>query len=781
MKPIRLLLLLAIIAIAGCKGKTLPEINRGGHEIVGFRAIPFEMDELRLLDGPFMRATKLNEKTLLGYQPDRFLAKFRIEAGLKQRAEQYYGWEESMLAGHSLGHYLSGLSYMYKTTGNPEYMKRVNYIVGELRECQLASDGGYIGAFTGGRKILETEVAKGNIRSQGFDLNGIWAPFYTMHKIMAGLRDAYHLCGDSTALMVERDFADWINTIIADLDDQQIQEMLKCEHGGISETLIDLYADTDNRKYLSMSGVFYQKEVLDPLKSGEDILPGRHCNTNIPKLIALARSYEITGDTSDRKAAEFFWQTVTRHHTYVTGGNGNDEYFGAPDKLRNRLGEGTTETCNVYNMLKLSNHLFEWSGSAEVADFYERALLNHILSSQNPENGEVVYNLSLDMGGYKAFQDPGEFTCCIGTAMETHSKYMNSVYFHNNDEIFVCQFIASEVEWREKGFTLTQKTAYPEEQSTKLVISCAEPEFITINIRYPVWAKEGFQIKVNDRIEHYHQNPGSFVSLRRKWNDGDIIDVVMPFALRLESMPDDSSRVAVMYGPLVLAGLLGEVNDTASTSPLYVPVLMTSDRDPASWLVPVEGQTNTFMMRRTGRPRDVLLMPFYKIYNKRYTVYWDMFSESDWKEKEESYLSLLEFRKNLEKTTIDFFQPGEMQPERDHNMKGDRTNPGSFKDRPFRETRGGWFSVEMKCDPDRSNRIVAEYWGGFPGAKTFDIIVEGTVIATENISNRKDGEFIFVEYPVPAELTKGKKKVNIRIEAHKGNMAGPLFGLRTVR
>jgi DUF1680 family protein len=767
--------------LSGCRHDKTPTISTGGREVIEFRVIPFRLSDVKLLEGPFLHATELNTKVLLNYEPDRFLAKFRKEAGLEPRAEHYGGWEDNTIAGHSLGHYLSAISMMYQTTGNTEFLNRVNYIVSELKECQDADGSGYIGAFPDGKRILEEEVARGEIRSQGFDLNGIWVPYYTQHKVMAGLRDAYRMCGNQTALEVSIRFADWLSTVVDDLSPEQIEEMLHCEHGGILETLADLYADTGNEKYLMLTRSFQDKFILEPLSRGEDILPGKHGNTNIPKLIGLARRYELTGDSTDRRTAEFFWETVVNHHSYVTGGHGNDEYFGEPDRLRNRLGDGTTETCNVYNMLKLTDHLFEWTASPAAADFYERALFNHILASQHPENGRVVYNLSLDMGGFKDFQDPEWFTCCIGTGMENHSKYGASIYFHNDDELFVYQYIASQLTWKEKGLVIEQKTTYPEEQGSAFEITADAPVNLTIYIRYPGWATKGIEIKVNGKKQKIPQPPGSFIPLARKWKTGDRIEVHIPFGLRLETMPDDSLRVAVFNGPAVLAGELGTIDDTAATSPLYVPVLMTAERDPAKWTEPVPGESNTFMMKNTGRPRDVMLKPFYKTYDMRYSIFWDMFTEEAWKEREEEYVALLEFKKNLERITVDFFQPGEMQPERDHRLKSERSDPGRFKERPFRETRDGWFSVEMKSDPVKGNKIVAEYWGGFPGRKTFDIMVDGKIIATENISNKNDGRFIFVEYPVPPELTRGKNRINVRIQAHPRSMAGPVFGLRTVR
>ena len=782
-KAIRILLLSFLLGLAfsGCSSHKLSYIKSSGPEVVTFRALPFNLVDVKLLDGPFLHATNLDVKTLLNYEPDRLLSKFYTEAGLKPKAEHYMGWENETIAGHSLGHYLSACSMMYQTTGDTSFLRRVNYIVSELKYLQDADGKGYIGAFPNGKKILEDEVAKGNIRSQGFDLNGIWVPFYTEHKMMAGLRDAYHLCGNYQALEVERRFADWLNGIVSPLNDEQVQKMLRCEHGGISETLADLYADTKNEKYLRISKIFYQKAILDSLKEEKDVLPGKHCNTNIPKLIGLSRIYELTGDTSDRKAAEFFWNTVVRHHSYVTGGNGNEEYFGPEDKLRNRLGEGTTETCNVYNMLKLSEHLFEWDASARVADFYERALFNHILSSQNPESGNVTYNLSLDMGGYKDFQDPFSFTCCVGSGMENHSKYGKNIYYHNDNELFIFQFIASELNWKEKKVVVTQKTSYPEEQGSQFEFSCEKPVKLTLEIRYPSWARNGIEIKVNGKRCSVTANPGCFVPVERTWRNGDKVEVNIPFSLRLEPMPDDSNRVAVMYGPLVLAGDLGPVADSLSNDAMYVPVMMTDRRDPSTWIKPVEGKTNTFITYKTGRPHDVILKPFYTVYNRRYSIYWDLFSEKAWEARKAEYNSEQERTKRLKEAEIDFVQPGEMQPERNHNFKGEKSSAGSFKERASRDSRGGWFSFDLKTASDLPVALSVDYWGGFPGAKTFDILVNDKIIATENISNKKEGQFISVQYDIPKALSNAKSKITVKFQAHEGNMAGPVFGVRTIR
>ncbi|MGV8094604.1 MAG: beta-L-arabinofuranosidase domain-containing protein [Mangrovibacterium sp.] len=782
MNKLILLVLTGTILFTSCNKHVDPRISTQSPEVVDFKVLPFAISDVKLLDGPFKHATELNIQSLLNYEPDRLLAKFRSEAGLKPKAEHYKGWEDNTIAGHSLGHYLSAISMMYQTTGDERFLDRVNYIVSELDSCQQADGEGYIGAFPNGKKILEEEVAKGDIRSKGFDLNGIWVPYYTQHKVMMGLMDAYKLCGNKKALQINIRFADWLETVIKNLNDNQIQEMLNCEHGGMNEALAELYAMTGNKKYLDMSRVFHHKVILDSLAHEKDILPGKHANTQIPKLIGLARRYELTADPSDRRAAEFFWDRVVNHHSYVTGGHCDHEYFGPPDTLRNRLSDGTTETCNVFNMLKLSRRLFEWEARPEVADFYERALFNHILSSQHPGDGRVIYNLSLEMGGYKAYQDPMWFTCCIGTGMENHSKYSENIYYHNNEELYMAQFIASELTWKEKGLTLTQSTRYPEEQGSQLKITCTNPVPLTLQIRYPYWAEKGITILVNGKNQKIKEKPGSFIAIDRTWENGDVVDVKFPFTLRVETMPDDTNRVAFLYGPLVLAGDLGPEDDPKSADPFYVPVFVTENRDPNVWTKPVEGKVNTFKTIDTGRPADIELKPFFQTHERRYSVYFDLFSETGWTRYQEEYRLKQEQKKKIELMTVDFFQPGEMQPERDHQFDSERSWAETFKHKKFREAdRGGWFSFQMEVHAGQPMALVFEYWGGFPGSRTFDILVNDTKVATENISNVKAGEFFYQTYELPDQLTVNGGRIKVKVIPQEGHRAGPVFSVRTIK
>lgn len=559
--------------------------------------------------------------------------------------------------------------------------------------------------------------------------------------------------------------------------------MLACEHGGMNEVLAELYAITGETKYLDLSRRFHHKAVLGPLAKRVDCLPGLHGNTQIPKLIGLARRHELTGDPDDGVAAAFFWDRVVNHHSYVTGGHGIREHFGPPDQLNDRLGRDTTESCNVYNMLKLTRHIFCRNAAAAVADFYERALYNHILSSQHPGDGRVIYNLSLEMGGRKQYQRQfNDFTCCVGTGMENHAKYGDSIYFHDDRGMYVNLFIASVVQWKEKGLSLKQETDYPNEDSTRLTFTCRTPVPLALRVRFPYWAKEGIDIRVNGQRHKTDAKPSSFVEISRTWKTGDTVDVRIPMSLRLETMPDNPDRAAVLYGPLVLAGELGPVNDPAASQPHYVPVLLTDGRPPARWLERVEGRANTFRTVNVGKPRDVTLSPFYSVHDKRYTVYWDFFTDEQWAERQAEYEAERERLRKLEARTLDVMRIGEMQPERDHNLQGERTGAGEFNGRKWRHaTGGGWFSFDMKVAGNQPVDLLCTYWGSDSGSRTFDVLVEGRKIATQTLDNNQPGRFFDVTYPIPEDLTRNRQTVTVRFQAHPGHWAGGLFGCRTLR
>ena len=740
----------------------------------------FPLEDVRLLDGPFKDAMMRDAAYLLRLDPDRLLSGFRKEAGLTPRAEVYGGWESMTIAGHSLGHYLSACSLMFASTGDARFRERVKYIVSELEACQRANGNGYVAAIPNGKKIFQ-EVSAGDIRVKPFDLNGGWVPWYTLHKLFAGLLDVHRYCQNTEALNIAVKLADWADATVANLTEEQLQHMLGCEHGGMNEVLAEVYARTGNEKYLRLSRRFHHKAVLEPLARQEDRLQGLHANTQIPKLIGLARRYELTSDVADKTAAEFFWDRVVHHHSYVNGGNSDNERFGAPDKLSNRLSDNMSETCNTYNMLKLTRHLFEWHASAEYADYYERALYNHILASQDPNDGMVCYYVPLKANSRKEYSKPFDsFWCCVGTGMENHAKYGEAIYFHNDDALWVNLFIPSELTWREKRVSLRQETHYPESEKISFTVKAPRPVSFALRLRYPGWAQSA-QVSINGQEQTVDAKPGSFIELKRTWKNDDRVELTIPMSLRLESMPDNPQRVAILYGPAVLAGDLGD--EAKSSIVNFMPALVVEGHEPSRWMKPVaEAPAATFRTVSVGRPWDVTLYPFYRMHHKRYAVYWDLLNEQQWTERETNYKKELERLRLLEAATIDFVQPNETQLERDHNMQGERTEAGENAGRKWRHARdGGWLSFDLKVLPDQPVALVCSYWGSETGPRNFDILVDGKKIAAQSLQNDKPGEFFDVTYRIPQELTRGKNKITIRFQAQPGNFAGGFYGVRMIR
>ncbi|CAM4409365.1 glycoside hydrolase family 127 protein [Paenibacillus alkaliterrae] len=746
-------------------------------------AHPFQLSEVTLLDGPFKHAMEVNRQYLLDLEPDRLLARFREYAGLEPKAPQYGGWESESLSGHTLGHYFSACSMMYASLGEAEFKARVDYITDELELCQNKHGDGYVSGIPGCKEVF-LEVASGNIQSKGFDLNGAWAPLYTLHKLFAGLRDGFRMTGNMKALLVERKLADWLEGILSSLSAEQMEEMMICEYGGMNEVLADLYADTNEPKYLRLAERFWHKLVLDPLAEHVDCLPGKHANTQIPKLIGLAKEYELTSDEKRRDTAEFFWDRVVHHHSYANGGNSFGEYFGEPDSFNDRLGPYTTETCNTYNMLKLTKHMFEWKASANEADYYERALFNHILASQNPITGSLTYYLSLAMGGHKIFDDKFEnFTCCIGTGMESQSSYGNSIYFKSEDKLYVNQYIQSKVTWKEKGVSLLQETQYPASDLIMLKLSCINPVSFSLQIRYPCWAVQGILIEVNGEKIETEAVPGSFVSINRLWLDGDAVRIVIPMSLRLETMPDNPDRAAVFFGPVLLAGDLGAKDDSNALDFLYTPVLLAKGKRPEEWLEPVPDKKLTFAMKEAGYPRNVELRPFYKMYDRSYSVYWDLFTPEGWAIAEADYKKVMEKLKLLEQCTIDYTQPGEMQPERDHNFQGDSSSRvGMLNRRPFRTAgQDGWFSFDLKVKPESEMMLIVTYTSAqeMPNC-VFDVFLNGELLTNIQEGFAEEDKFYNVNFPLPSSALDGQEKVNVMFKAREGKRIRRVFGLRMV-
>lgn len=738
---------------------------------------PFSPGDVTLLAGPFKDAEQADLRYLLSLDPDRFLAGFRTEAGLKPKAEKYGGWEARGVAGHSLGHWLTACALMYTQTGSPQLLEKLNYTIDELAEVQQANGDGSLIAFEGGRKIF-AEIASGEVRSQGFDLNGGWVPWYTIHKELAGLIDVYRYTQNARALDVATQLGDWAVAVTARLTPEQWQTMLACEHGGINEVLAELYAITGDAKYHDLARKFHHDKVLNPLAEGKDILPGLHANTQIPKLIGLARLFELDGRDEDRRAASFFWNTVVDTQTFASGGNSTGEHFGKPHALGARLAGDTCETCNTYNMLKLARHLYAWEADEpqqmKLADYIERATFNHILASQDPKTGMVVYFCRVGQGVKKVFSTPFDsFWCCVGTGMENHAKYTDSIYFKSDDTLTVSQFIASEVKWKEKGVTLRQDTNFPDQQQTTLTVNCQTPTQFTLRIRYPFWTGKPGKFRSNGQLAELAVKPGTYLELKRTWSDGDRIGLELPTPLRVEPLQDIETKEAIFAGPILLAAKVPEKKTEH-------PVMVDNGQPPDAWLQPQAALT--FTTTDVAKPLPLKFEPFFRLHDGRYSVYFDHFTDAQWHAKQAEYRAAQERLAALEVRTVDRLDIAEMQPERDHELVSEKSQTGEHTEHKWRHAfDGGYFEFTMKVDPAVKNELILTYWGSDAHDREFDLLIDGQKLATEVLRGERPGEFVDKAYPIDEAWTRGKPSVHVRVQAHPHKLAGGVYGVRTAR
>jgi DUF1680 family protein len=791
----RFLFLASAILAFSCSGTAEAQNAAKASEQKILKARPLPLSSVRLLGGPLKHAQDLDAKYLLELEPDRMLAFLRERAGLASKAKGYGGWDGPgrQLTGHIAGHYLSAVSLMWAATGDARFKARADYIVGELKEIQDKQGDGYLGALTDNQgvdgKIRFLELAKGVIRSGGFDLNGLWSPWYVEHKIFAGLRDAYRYTGNRTALDVEIKFAAWAEGILSGLDDAQIQRMLATEFGGMNEVAADLYADTGDRRWLALSDKFEHRAIVDPLADGKDILAGKHGNTLVPKLLGELVRYIYTGNETDGSAARFFWDEVALHHSFATGGHGKNEYFGPPDKLNDMVDGRTAESCNVYNMLKLTRALFSIQPSVRYADFHERALFNHVLASMDPDDGRTCYMVPVGRGVQHEYQNMLQsFTCCVGSGMENHALHGYGIYYESGDRLWVNLYAPSAAEWEAAGVRLEMNTDFPEGQSASLKLTLKSPRKFTLALRRPYWAGAGFGVKVDGRPIKDLPKPDSYVELSRTWKSGDTVDLTLPKTLREEPLPDNPNRLALMWGPLALAGDLGPEQhgrrgQDAGAEPPSAPAFVVAERPAEKWLKPAAAKPGTFRTAGVGLSTDIDFVPFYRLPARRYAIYWDLFTPEAWQEKARANAAEQERRKKLEAATVAFAQPGQMQTERDFNLQGENTSPVLAQGRYGR--RGSrWFSFDLPVDPAHPMALIVSYCDDERQKRTFDVLVDGRKVGeqtTERRSPEQDIRFFDVDYPLPAELITGKQKVTVRFEATGGNEIGAVYGIRMIR
>ena len=684
---------------------------------------PFSVNDVKLTQSDFKHAEDMDIRYLLGIDPDRLLAPYLKEAGLTPKAQNYTNWENTGLDGHIGGHYLSALSYMYASTGNAEIKGRLDYFISELKRCADANGNGYISGVPDGKKKWK-EISEGNIRASSFGLNDGWVPLYNIHKIFAGLRDAYLLTGNKEAKQMFINLTAWMYDLTKGLSDDQLQRMLDSEHGGLNETFADAAAISGDERFMQLAKRFSHKKVLDPLLRGEDRLTGMHANTQIPKVIGYKRIADIEGNDQWDKAAQFFWKTVVDNRSITIGGNSVREHFHPADDFSSMLtSEQGPETCNTYNMLRLTKMLYETSADTHYMDYYERALYNHILSTVNPIQGGFVYFTPMRSGHYRVYSQPQtSFWCCVGSGMENHARYGEMIYSHGGaDNLYVNLFIPSELTW---GKTLiTQTNRFPAEEATTITVNPKKPAEFTIRVRIPEWTDASkMQPTVNGQPVEAKAE-GGYLAISRKWAKGDKLHVQLPMSLRAVSLPDKSDNYSFMYGPIVLASSLGKQEQLGLFAddsrgghiaggrqlPLQdMPVLVADKNNLMANITKVEGRPMTF--RLTGsvpeKYAEMTLVPFSSLHECRYMVYWPVVSQQDWQAKQEEIARAEAERQAIEQATADKVICGEQQPESDHFVKMERVRNGDFNGRHWRMAeKGGWFSYDMRTNSQAVKKL----------------------------------------------------------------------------
>ncbi len=751
----------------------------------------FAPGDVRILDGPFREAQQRDLAYLLRLDPDRLLHTFRLNAGLPTSAKPYGGWEAPgvELRGHSLGHYLTACALMYEATGDEGLKARALSIVAELRKVQLTlpsrgMHAGYLSAFP--EELFDRVEAR----------QDVWAPYYTLHKIMAGLLDVHRATDDPAALETVKDMAAWVAFRAKRLTDEQWQKMLETEFGGMEDVLTELYVTTGDPEHLRLARLFDHRAVFDPLARGEDPLDGLHANTQIPKAIGAARDCEVTGEPRYCAVSETFWQRVALHRSYAIGGHSEDEHFSPVAHLFRHLGESTAETCNTYNMLKLSRRLFLRDGDPQRIEFYERGLFNHILASQDPATGMVTYYVALKPGAWRTYSTPEDsFWCCVGTGMENPARYGEAIYARQGDSLLVNLFLASELRWREKGLVLRQETRFPDEDRTRLVMRLEKPARFALRLRHPAWVRGGFAVSVNAQTLDVDGPPGSFATVEREWRDGDVVEARLPMSLRFEATADDPARGAFLYGPIVLAADLGAqgLDPAARYGPSApevrldglppMPVLVAASPADAVAHVEPAGAPLTFRTVGLGRPRDVELRPFFRLADRRTSVYFDVMTEGAWAERRtREAAEAAALSADLAARTVDAVKAGTAAEEAAHALEETRSDTSWFEGRRCRSARsGGAFGYALKLPPSGPAAVRATYWGGESRRHRFEVLVEGEVVGTQSLFDDRPGEVFPVEYAIPEGLVRGRDRVRVTFRPVSGSSTGVVYDVRVVR
>ena len=765
----------------------------------------FPLGDITLLDGPLKHARDLNVQVLLKYDCDRMLAPYRKEAGLQPRKPSYPNWDG--LDGHVGGHYLTALA-INAATGNEECRKRMEYMISEL---QLVLDANnqrheawchnYIGGVPNSAKMW-TAFSKGDFGPYF----GTWAPFYNIHKMYAGLRDAWLYCGNEQAKNLFLKFCDWAVDITRDLNDEQMERMLGNEHGGMNEVLADAYAITGEQKYMDCARRFSHRMLLVPLENGKDCLDNMHANTQIPKVIGYQRIAELAHDVQYHNASEYFWEIVTRQRSLAFGGNSRREHFPTKENCIDYINDiDGPESCNTYNMLKLTEDLNRVKPNGMYGDFYETAMFNHILSAQHPQHGGYVYFTPARPRHYRNYSAPNKaMWCCVGTGMEDHGKYGQFVWTHDkgvkaeNDALYVNLFVASELNWKDRKMVIRQQTAFPYAETSVVEVAKGKGTFI-LKVRKPSWC-DNFTVKgVGFDADSYEEN--GFVCIKRKWKKGDQVKISMPMHAYIKPMVNVPQYMAIMYGPIMLGMKTGNedmrsliADDSrfgqyAGGKKLALdkaPILLPKHLDDiAKDLKPIPGKPLHFKLAtHMENAIEGELQPFFEIHDSRYMMYWLALGENDYKAYMQKLADEEKARQALENRTVDKVSPGEQQPETDHRMETDNSEKGNTEGIFFRDAKDGhYFSYLMQTKGETDLSLQLKFWGQDEWRTSeFDIYIDDRLMTSVNNSHRwRTTQFKTVDYAIPSELVKGKKEVRVKFVAHKGKQVGQIYGVRLVK
>lgn len=759
---------------------------------------PIPLNDVRLTAGPFLHAQQTDLAYIMSMDPERLLAPYRKEAGIATTADNYPNWENTGLDGHIGGHYLSALALMYAATGDQVVLERLNYMVAELEKCQQAHGNGYVGGVPHGDKLWQ-QVAAGHIEADLFTLNQSWVPWYNLHKVFAGLRDVYLYTQNPTAKKMLVGFADWMLDLSRNLTDEQLQLMLRTEYGGLNETLADVYSITGQNKYLNLANRYTDQSLLQPLLQHQDKLTGLHANTQIPKIVGVARIAELSHNKAWLESADYFWQQVVHQRTVSIGGNSVREHFHPSEDFSSMLDsvEGP-ETCNTYNMLKLSKLLYENKRDLRYIDYYERALYNHILSSQHPQTGGLVYFTPMRPDHYRVYSSAQEsMWCCVGSGIENHAKYGELIYAEEDNNLFVNLFVDSEVNWKAKGISLSQKTQFPDDNTSQMIIH-QEADF-TLNLRYPTWAKGDVTVSINGEPQRFTPTQGQYIPLTRHWRKGDSVTITLPMDISLEQLPDKTAYYSVLYGPIVLAAKtapianealnfigdasrMGHIASGPMCEPSQAPIFIS---DGTSFLTDIRREPMSQLQFTTGKARTnqaspITQIPFFRLHDSRYTLYFGQSAPDEWQQKQQELAQKAQMEAKLMAQTLDSVQPGEQQPESDHFFKASKSEAGLNGNRHWRHAQD-WFSYQLDAKGEPQPILRLTYFG-LDAGRRFDILINDKRLAEVTLPADKGPIFYNVDYPIPADMfSDSTVPFRVKFVAKPGSIAGGLYEVRLLK